>query len=100
MQPVVNSSLNIIIDADSAVSEKVLLDTVAEKEVMDRVEVSCYNNMKKRKKKKNEEITKDCSAKIIIYMSYRISWSRKRNGRNIRISVNIARKHFANQVIS
>lgn len=52
MQPVVNSSLNIIIDADSAVSEKVLLDTVAEKEVMDRVEVSCYNNMKKRKKKK------------------------------------------------
>lgn len=38
MQPVVNSSLNIIIDADSAVSEKVLLDTVAEKEVMDRVE--------------------------------------------------------------
>lgn len=31
---------NIVIDPDSAVSEKVLLDTVAEKEVMDRVEVS------------------------------------------------------------
>lgn len=58
MQPVVNSSLNIIIDADSAVSEKVLLDTVAEKEVMDRVEVSCYNNMKKRKKKKKRRNNK------------------------------------------
>lgn len=56
MQPVVNghSSLNIIIDTDSAVSEKVLLDTVAEKEVMDRVEVSCYKNMKKKKKKKKK----------------------------------------------
>lgn len=31
---------NIIIEPDSAVSEKVLLDTVAEKEVMDQVEVS------------------------------------------------------------
>ncbi|XP_076757858.1 uncharacterized protein LOC143427530 [Xylocopa sonorina] len=41
VQPVVSgpSSLNsIVIDSDSAVSEKVLLDTVAEKAVMDRVE--------------------------------------------------------------
>lgn len=38
----IHSSLNgdVVIDPDSTVSEKVLLDTVAEKEVMDRVRVS------------------------------------------------------------
>lgn len=32
---------DIAIDPDSTVSEKVLLDTVAEKQVMDRAKVSC-----------------------------------------------------------
>lgn len=43
LQPVNNSDscLNdIAIDPDSAVSEKVLLDTMAEKAVMDQIEVS------------------------------------------------------------
>lgn len=44
-----NSPLNdIVIDPDSTVSERVLLDTVAEKEVMDRVKVR-YVRLKNKK---------------------------------------------------
>ncbi|XP_017793137.1 PREDICTED: zinc finger protein 236-like [Habropoda laboriosa] len=54
--PIANSDSplnNIIIDPDAAVSEKVLLDTVAEKEVMDRV-----NTLMEKKERK--EYTNKC----------------------------------------
>ncbi|OAD55101.1 hypothetical protein WN48_05576 [Eufriesea mexicana] len=57
VQPIENGHLplnNIVIDPDSAVSEKVLLDTVAEREVMDRVENILID------KKEQKEYTNKC----------------------------------------
>lgn len=82
---------NIMIEPDSAVSEKVLLDTVAEKEVMDQVEVSFLLVIATL-------YTDKGLLTEFFYTQYRFCWKR-RNEKSIQTNVNIVRKLFASQAI-
>lgn len=90
------TTLNVQIDPNPSVSEKVLMDAVAERKTMDRADVSTYEYLHWFVKSCIDQMT--CNHCNIIW-SIRRTWRKKRR-ENTLINVNTVRKLSVNRAIS